>query len=896
MTLLSGARLGQYEIVGLLGAGGMGEVYRARDTKLRREVALKVLPDLFARDADRLARFTREAHVLASLNHPHIASIYGIEESDGVTALVLELVEGPTLAEKLNSQVSTVKAQRAGLSVTEALTIAGQIADALDAAHEKGIVHRDLKPANIKLTEAGQVKVLDFGLAKAIEGSGGSGGAGRPGGLENSPTLTAMASKLGVILGTAAYMSPEQAKGKTVDKRTDIWAFGCVLYETLTGARAFAGDDVTDFIVSVMTKEPDWSRLPALTPPRIVELLKRCLKKDPRERLRDIGDARLDIDATLGAPGVHVAPSGQTGASFHQAARRRTIAVAVAVGFTAAGVAGVTVWTLARPFSVPLRPTHIPVATVPGVSLFHDLNNPGLAISPDGRHLVYAGASQGRRLYLQDLDRPAATPIAGTEGGLNPFFSSDGKWLAFVANSKLQKVALTGGEPVKLADVSSFYGGAWSPDDEAVYFVSGTDTGIWKVSARGGKIVQITTPDRDGFDNGHWWPAMLPGGTKLMYLSCCGRSRIMALDLVTGQRTLLIDNGVFATYASTGHLVFAQGHSLLAADFDPDRLKVGNPVKILDNLVTGHEMHADYAISRTGTLVYFDGTSDFQRSLVRIDRNGAMRPLAKGARPYSWRMAFAPDGRRLALSLYYVQQDVFVYDLLRDDFDRVTLDPHNDFFAVWTPDGRQLVFTSVRHGQLDLYISPADKSSPDALLYASPHSKWAQSWSPDGQLLAFTEDRPGRGVDIMIYTMSDKKARPFREGSFNEDSPRFSPDGRWLAYMSDELGAPEIYVAPFPGPGPTCKVSTSGGDEPRWSADGRELFYRRGSTAMVADVADREFCTANPRALFGELEPGSWDVSPKGDFFVTLAPREPPRLQLVLNWFDELKRLAPSAR
>ncbi len=370
----------------------------------------------------------------------------------------------------------------------------------------------------------------------------------------------------------------------------------------------------------------------------------------------------------------------------------------------------------------------------------------------------------------------------------------------------------------------------------------------------------------------------------------------MALDLATGQRTLLIENGFYAQYVSTGHLVFAQGHSLLAAAFDPSTLKVGNPVKILDNIVTGHEQHAQYAISQTGTLAYFDGTSDFQRQLVRIDRNGTIREIAKGPRPYSLAMRLARDGRRLALTLYDGQQDVFVYDLLRDDFDRITSDPHNDFEPRWSPDGRHLVFTSVRRGQLDLYITPADKSRPEELLYASDYPKWPMSWSPDGKLLAFNEERPETGVDIWIYSTGEKKARPFRTASSNEWWPEFSPDGRWLAYMSDELGHNEIYVVPYPGPGPTCKVSTSGGEHPRWSEDGRELFYRRGGTAMAVNVSDRHFCNANPQELLEGLEPVSWDVAPKGDFFVTLEPREPPRLHLVLNWFDELKRLVPAAR
>jgi Tol biopolymer transport system component len=873
MSLSAGSRLGPFEIQSPLGQGGMGEVYKARDTRLDRTVAIKVLPSHLAADSQFRNRFDREARAISALDHPHICALYDVGRDGQVDFLVMQYLEGETLAHRL---------QKGALPLDQALRNAIEIADALDKAHRQGIVHRDLKPGNVMLTKSG-VKLLDFGLAKLQA-------TGAVVGMSVAATMTSPLTAQGTILGTLQYMAPEQLEGRESDARSDIFAFGAVLYEMLTGKKAFEGKSQASVISAIMSAEPEpLLKLQPITPPTLDRIVATCLAKDPDDRWQTAADLKRELKWTS----ENASPLSM--ASHREALSQRMMSVVVAMALAAIVVIGIFVWSMARPGPAPLQPTHVPVATPPGVVLFHALGNPTVAISSDGRRLVYAGSSQGQRLYLQDLDRPgAAAPIAGTEGGLNPFFSSDGKWLAFVANNKLQKVPLIGAEPVRLADASHFKGGAWSPDDETIYFVPHLDTGVWKVSAGGGTPVQITTPDRDGYDSGHWWPAILPGGRRLLYTSCCGRDRIMALDLVTGQRTLLIENGFFATYASTGHLVFAQGPALLAAGFDPDSLKVTLPMKILDSIVTGYEKHAQYAISKTGTFVYFDGVSDFQRTLVRIDRNGAIRQIAKGPRGYTSIMRLAPDGRHLALTTYEAQTDLFVYDLLRDDLDRVTLDPHNDFNAVWTPDGRNLVFTSIRRGQLDLYMGPADKSRPEELLYASDFPKFASSWSPDGQLLAFVEEHPGRGNDIWIYSSRDKKARPFREASFFEDFPQFSPDGRWLVYQSDELGHFEIYAAPYPGPGPTCKVSTSGGAEPRWSADGTQIFYRRGSTAMVVDVADRQFCTANPQGLFEGLEPGMWDVSPKGDFFVTLAPREPPRLHLVLNWFEELKRLVPT--
>jgi eukaryotic-like serine/threonine-protein kinase len=882
MALQSGNRLGPYEILASIGAGGMGEVYRARDTRLDRTVAIKVLPSQLAGDPALRERFDLEARAISSLNHPHICTLHDVGHQDGVDFLVMEYLEGETLAERL---------QKGPLRIEQALRTAVEIADALDRAHRHGLVHRDLKPSNIMLTKTG-AKLLDFGLAKV-----GAATATRlpAAGLSMLATTPPNLTAQGTILGTFQYMAPEQLEAREADARSDIFAFGAVLYEMVTGRKAFEGQSQASLIAAILDSEPPpVSFLQPVAPASLDHVVQTCLGKDPDERWQTASDLKREL--------VWISKSGSQAnvVSIRAVGPLRTSGIIAAISLAAIAVVAGAIWLRPARNATAPQPVYIPVSTPPGVSLVlaaGAIDQPGIAISPDGKRLVYAGSAQGRRLYLQDIDRPAVgVPIPGTEGAESPFFSTDGKWLAFVANNKLQKVAFSGGAPVALADVTGpqFRGGVWSLDDETIYFTPRVQGGIWRVAADGGKPVQIAAPDRKSYDDfGYWWPvSMLPGGQRLLFTSCCGRTRITVLDVVSGKRTPIIENAFFAHYVPTGYLVFAQGHTLLAARFDADSLKLGEPVKILDNFATSSEILAQYAISQTGTLVYFDGVSDFQRNLVRIDRNGAIRTIGKGARHYLSVGRFASDGRRLALTLAEGSGlgNIFVYDLLRDDLDLANADSQNNLFPIWTPDGSSLVFSSNRNGQLDLYVSPADKSRRDELLYASDHPKWAGSWSPDGKLLAFVEDRPGGAHDIWIYSADDRKARPFRNAPYDEDDPAFSPDGHWLAYASDELGHGEIYVVPYPGPGPTCKLSTAGGQDPRWSADGKELFYRRGNTAVVADVSNRNFCSANSRSLFDGLEADYWDVSPKGDSFITLEPREPPRLQLVLNWTEELKQ------
>ncbi len=763
MALTVGSRLGHYDVTALIGEGGMGQVYQATDTTLNRQVALKILPEAFASDPDRLARFQREAQVLASLNHPNIAAIYGLEEAEGTRALVLELVEGPTLADRI---------AQGAIPLDEALPIAKQIAEALEAAHEAGVIHRDLKPANIKVKDDGTVKVLDFGLAKALDTT-------PEGDPSLSPTLTAAATQMGVIMGTAAYMSPEQAAGKPVDKRADIWSFGVVLFEMLTGEQVFTGETVSHVVARVLDREPDYQSLPSATPEPVRRLLHRTLRKNRRERAPDIGIARLEIDDALTAPAIEGVAVPGPRLRFWQ---RPLLAAFVGGALVAVAVlVGRTVTTTEiPPTSTRLDTTHLELATPGDVTLTYQMEYHTVAISPDGRRLVYVGDSRAPFLFLQNLDTGIVTRLEGTEGAGAPFFSPDGRWVGFVADYTLQKLALDGGQPVQLAEVSAIRGASWSPDGEFIYFSRAVFGGIWRVPADGGVLESVSTTDQDGFDQGHWSPQVLPGNGRLLYTSCCSRTRVMSLDLATGERSVVLENGYHAKYVPSGHIVFAQGDSLLAASFDLDSLEVGTPSPVIEDVVTGHEWHAEFDVSAAGSLVYLSGASAFDRTLVRMDRDGTVNTLSAEQRFHSHPVSIAPDETQLALTLYHgptVNQDIFLFDVARGAYDILTTDPRNDFHPLFSPDGDSVVFGSTRSGQVDLYVVPADKSGPAKLFYANDYAKWANSWSPDGGLLAFTQEHPESGWDVWIYAPGESEARPLSTESYNEEDAQFSPDG-----------------------------------------------------------------------------------------------------------------------
>lgn len=885
-----GTRLGPYEITAPLGAGGMGEVFRAHDTKLNRDVAIKVLPDAVAADRERLERFEREAQVLAALNHPHIAHIHGFEDSTGTPALVMELVEGPTLADRI---------AHGPLPVDEALAIAKQIAEALDAAHEHGIIHRDLKPANVKVRDDGTVKVLDFGLAKVTGPVPPSSAA-----TMNSPTLSVHGTVAGVILGTAAYMSPEQAKGRPVDKRADIWSFGCVLYEMLAGKRAFGGDDVTDFVVAVMSKEPDWQALPADTPPSIRRLLTRCLRKDPKARLRDAGDAVIELEET--PPARAAAPSPAARLEW-----RRFAAVGVAGVLTGAIVGSAAVWRLKPDRSGPLA--RFTIALAAGHRLA-GLTGSTLAVSPDGRRLVYVGTAGGQQqLYLRDIDNPDGKPIVGTEGAFSPFFAPDGASLAFFTHDALKKVSLGGGPCVSLARVNdSGRGGSWGPDGNIV-FASGPSTGLSVIPSTGGMVRALTQLDARKGEGSHRFPHHVPDGSAVIFTVGTGGSwddaRIEVLPLGKGDRRVLIEGGSDGRYVPDGHLlVYLRAGTLMAAPVDAARWALmAPPIALVENVLASTENTgvAQAAFADAGSFFYVRGSARaFDRTLVWVDRTGNEQPIQAPPRAYR-HPRISPDGRRVVVDIDEGNKsDEWIYDSQRGTLTRFTSDG-DSFFPIWTSDGKRITFVSQRTE--NLFSRPVEGGPADRLT-TSEHLQSAACWFSNGITLAYTDVDPSTGSDIWTLSTKTGKSEPFLRTPFNEQNAACSPDGRWLAYESDESGRNEVYVLPFPGPGSKILLSTDGGTEPVWSADGRELFYRNGDKMMAVPVAiaQRPFRPSVAVALFERpyhVMSQSWrgyDVAPGGRRFLMVKESSQvaaaTHIDVVLNGAHALEELAAANR
>jgi hypothetical protein len=909
-SMLTGRRMGPYQLQTLLGAGGMGEVYRARDMKLGRDVAIKILPRVFTSDPDRLARFEREARMLASLNHPHIGAIYGFEESDGIHALVLELVDGDMLAERI---------RRGPIPINEALTIAREIADALDAAHEKGIVHRDLKPANVKITPGGVVKVLDFGLAKAVASD-----ALNPD-LTQSPTVTVGRTQEGIILGTPAYMSPEQARGKPLDKRTDIWAFGCVLYEMLTGRMAFGGETLSDTIGRILEREPDWGALPTRTPLKVGDLLRRCLQKDPNRRLRDIGDARIELEET------QTASTDETVAA-RRAARPGTVlrsaAFAVGVALLVAGlVAALSVRLATRP--VPSRVTRFTITPPAAAPLTLEGTNRDLAIARDGTRLVYVGAN-GTELVVHALNQLAPTVLTGLGAPSNPVFSPDGKWIAFFDGvAALKKVATNGGPAVTLSPIKGPpFGLSWGADDSIVFPTGEEGSGLFRVGAAGGKPEVLTTPDRAQGEGAHVWPEVLPGGEAVLFTIMSGGTgqvQVAALNLRTGARTVLVNGGSSAQYVAPGYLVYvAVGTGTLwAVAFDLSRLTVfGSPVPVVEGVVTtGARAGADFSVTPDGTLAYVPGGAETgaRRTLVWVDRQAREEALAAPPRAYVY-PRLSPDGTRVAIAVADQENDIWIWDVLRRSLTRFTFNPAFDLYPVWTPDGRRLAWGvgSVRGAQPNLYWRTADGTGMVERLTESPNVHYPLAVTPDGTRLLLREDGPGTGQDLSVLALDgERRVTPLIRTAFNERNGEISPDGRWLAYESNESGRDEIYVRPFPAvDAGRWQVSTGGGRQPLWARTGRELFYVAPDGALVgARVENGErvergtgFRAGAPMILVrGEYYRGSagllgrtYDVSPDSQRFLMIkgsggaddtAAR--PAIVVIQNWVEELKGLLP---
>ncbi len=886
-----GRTLEHYLVEAKLGSGGMGEVYQARDTRLGRTVAIKVLRHEFTSDPERLARFEREARVLASLNHPAIAAIYGFEQAEGVRFLVLEFVPGDIL--------------KGPMPLNDALAVARQTAEALEAAHEKGIIHRDLKPANIKITPESKVKVLDFGLAKALAEEP------APGDPSQSPTLS-MATRAGVILGTAAYMSPEQARGKPIDQRTDIWAFGCVLYEILAGRRAFQAETLTDTLAAIVSRQPDWQALPEATPSAIRVLLRRCLEKDLNRRLRDVWAARLEIDETLSAGSTSMAvagPARREGARSRKRAIVFGFVVGLVLGATAAGVALSTF----RPApSAPARARFAITLPPPQALGSSGLGSPALALSPDGTKLVYLSRSGATtQLYSRRMDQLEARPIPGTEDADGPIFSPDGEWLAFFAEGKLKKVAVAGGPAVALSE-SQIEGGAdWGPDDSILFSSSSWVGGLWRMPAAGGKAEPVTRPDTKKGESTHRWPQHLPGGNAILFANWKGPSpdnaTVEALILKTGERRVLVPGAGFARYVPTGHLVYARGGALVAAPFDLARLAVTGPsVPVLDGVWMGSGTGAaHFSVATDGSLVYVPARSLYgERTLVSVDRAGVARPLTESRRPYEdlW---LSPDGTRLALTIEGPAWNVWVLELARGTLSRFTLE-HDNRDPFWTPDSKRIVYSSFRAGRYGMYWKPADGSGPEEQLTSSENPQLGGSWSPDSRVLVFNEVFPNTGFDVFVLSgmagaPGERKPRLLLQTKFAELFVTFSPDGRWLVYASNESGRDEVYVQPYPGPGARVQISTAGGSKPVWGAGGRDLYYRNGDKMLVVPIETKPvFKAGSARVLFEGrywVAGHDYDVSPAGDrFYMIQEGPAPTQITVVQDWFDELKRRVPRGR
>jgi serine/threonine-protein kinase len=910
VTLVPGTRLGPYEIVAAIGAGGMGEVYRATDSNLKRSVAIKVLPAAVAGDVDRLARFQREAEVLAALNHPNIAGIYGLEKTPDLTALVMELVEGEDLSVLIRNNFEL---RSSNFEVCEwALPIARQIVDALECAHENGIIHRDLKPANIRVRADGTVKVLDFGLAKALDP--GFKDPGLHSNIANSPTMTSPAvTAKGIILGTAAYMSPEQAKGKAVDKRADIWAFGVVLYEMLSGRRAFDGEDVSDPLVAVLSKVVDLGALPATTPRPVVDLIRRCLVRDPKQRLRDIGDARIALDRIIaGAP---------DDGSAVTAAASSLRALPWAVAGTLAVALGVALWA---PWRVE-KPVDRPLVRL-DVDLGEDAVLPSAAttvaktilVSPDGTRLVYL-AGTPRKLFTRRLDQPKATELPGTQGASFPFFSPDGHWVGFVAAGKVNKISVEGGAVVPLGEFAGAVGANWA-EDGSIIAVDGFGKGLLQLPAGGSLRIIAPRVNAEALVV----PQLLPGEKAMLFAACASggadNCNIEVLTLADGRRKILARGGHSPHYLSssngTGHLVYINKATLFAVPFDMATLETrGTAVPVLDDVAsaaaagTGH-----FDVSRTGTLIYRRSRIDAApMATVRwADPNGKKEPLRSKPASYgSSNPVFSPDGTRVAVTIHEGgSEDVWVYEPRRDALTRLTFGGFNSA-PVWSPDGKYIVFAKPFQG---IFQARADGAGSPQALTGSKTIQIPGSFTSDGKRLAYQE-AAGRS-QIWTVPLEDqgghlKAGTPeqFLKSNFSDLNPAFSRDGRWLAYTSNESGNYEVYVRPFPPPssgqGGKWKVSNNGAAGPQWSRTGDELLYLSGDQVMAVSysVKGDTFVAEKPRVWIAALGGTAWDLAPDGKRVAVViregspqAPQQEHHIVVLLNFADELRRRVPAGK
>jgi serine/threonine-protein kinase len=890
-----GRQFGFYRVDGLLGSGGMGEVYRAHDTKLGRDVAIKTLPTVFSSDPDRRSRFVREARLLAALNHLHIGAIYGFDDIDGTPALILELVDGDTLAERIAS---------GPIPIGEALTIARQITVALEAAHDHGIVHRDLKPTNIKITTAGVVKVLDFGLAKAHAEQE----AGHDRREATAPTAVPGSTCAGVILGTAAYMSPEQARGQAVDKRTDIWAFGCVLFEMLTGRVAFAGNTISETTVAIQEREPAWSALDV--PAGLRLLMHRCLQKDPHRRLHDIADARIDIDDLLSDP----SRTSETPAGKHRRPAPFAWRIAAVALIVAVIAAGALTWGARTAPRHALRVSRTLLAT-PGVSSPSTTGGRSLAITPDGSHLVYLG-NNATQLFVSSLDSLEPKPIVT---GIRPLnwicISTDGQWIAFVEGFTLRKVALTGGPVTTIALVGGILGATWAPDGTMVLATSDPATGLLRISSSGGELTTLTRPAPERGEQDHVSPELLPRSRGVLYTITAptggaDAAQVAVLDLATGRSKVLLHGASDARYVSSGHLVYAAGASLRVIPFDLERLQTrGAPVTAEPRLVTSPLGTSEFVVSLDGTLAYVDAPATAtraDRTLVWVDRRGREEPLPLPPGTYL-QPRVSRDGRRVAVVVGEPDHTILVLDLPRRNVGQLRVDRVTDFFPVWMPDGQHLVFASLNPNQPGMFRRRADGTGTTDVLGTGLGGMLPSDVTRDGRHVLFSY----RAQDVKVLSLDGtRQIQALIETPSNERNGVVSPDGRWLAYESDSSGQFEIYVRPFPNVNDgEWKVSTSGGTRPLWAPNWQELFYVGPSGAVMAARVDArgsawsagapQKTVVGPYLTLTSVSGRTYDVSPDGQRFLMVkqpATRAPAQIVIVQNWFEDLRRLVPASQ
>jgi len=905
-----GTRIGPYEILEPLGKGGMGEVYRARDTRLDRIVAIKVMGELVAGTPESRERFEREARAISQLNHANICTLYDVGNQDGVSYLVLEYLEGETLGSRI---------ARGALAPAEALPIAIAICEALDKAHRQGIIHRDLKPGNVMLVKPGvakqtaaqasrgqaQVKLLDFGLAKIATANAasppGATPAGTALGLSMPVTQTTPLTLQGTILGTFQYMSPEMLEGSEADARADIWAFGCLLYEMLTGRKTFDGKTQASLISAILATEPaPLATVQPLTPPALEHAVKTCLEKDPNERYQSAHDLLLQLKWVASA-------GSQAGVAAPLAARRRlrgaarlAATVAAAVILTAAGVWSVAV--PAPPPSVMLRST---IQLPPGME-FNIYSAGNLAISADGSRIVYGGFTIDTPvLMLRNAGSAASSVLSGTEGGVMPFFSPDGGWIGFFSGGRLKKIQIAGGAAVDIAAMPAPFGAVWLADNTIVY-AAAIEGGLSRISADGGTATPVTTLEPG--ETSHRWPAALPDGS-LVFAAGVGRSwsdaRLVVQPADGSARKALPVAGSGPVFVPSGHLLFVQSRTLFAAPFDPKRREVtGGATPIIQSvLMNDGDGRAAFAVSKAGTAVWITSTFAYDhRKLVWVDLSGKVTPVGVPDRTYEL-PRISPDGRFATVTVREDDPDIWVIDLSRMTLTRLTTEGGEDESAVWSPDSTRVTFASTRNGKRETRWKPADGSGPEQLLFASPRHQHLAGWSPDGRIL-LTEDGMPTGWDLFLGSMQTKEVTPFLEDRFSKAGAQISPDGRWLAYSSNESGRTEIYVRGFAGQGGRTPISNDGGSEPRWARDGRTLYFRDGAQMMAVPVqTGQTFTPGTPRVLFeGSYARLGWaqanyDVAPGGRGFLMIKGNSqglPTSIDVATHWFEQLRALRPS--